>query len=108
MRDPLFCFSTEYLKYRTKPPRILPTLLKFRSLPGLMLVGVLGTAVLVGIQYPTPGVTLFIGVFIGAAARDLGLAINLKKSWPVLSQLLDWSKIEEIAGKKMRDEHDAT
>jgi hypothetical protein len=99
MQDPLLRFSMEYLKYRTKPPRVVPLLLKLGSLPGLALLGAVGTIALIAVQYPTPGVTLFIGICIGAAARDLGLAIRQKRYWPVLSQLLDWNKVEEIVGK---------
>jgi len=74
------------------------------SLLGLALVGAIGTTALVAIQCPTPGVSLFLGVCIGAAARDLGMATNQRRYWPVFSQLLDWSKIEEVTGKA-RDEH---
>ena len=96
MKDPLLYFAKGYSRYRQTPPSVIRLLLKPTSLPGVLLVGILGVAILVALQLPIGWPLLYAGIFIGAAARDLGFAMKAAKAWPVLNQLLDWTKIEEI------------
>jgi len=78
------------------PPTVMALLLKPASLPCLALMGVLGTTALAALQLPT-ACALFTGVCIGAAARDLGIALKVVKHWPIQCELLDWQKVEEAA-----------
>jgi hypothetical protein len=38
-----------------------------------------------------------VGVLIGVALRDFGIARAQKKVWPVQQKLLDWDKVERMA-----------
>ena len=42
-------------------------------------------------------VVLFAGIIIGALLSELATAIDRTKRWPVLSMIIDWQKVEEIA-----------
>jgi len=60
-------------------------------------VCLIGTALLfmldIGIGFPA----IYLGLFIGAFARDLGWFISIKKSWPFTEKVIDWQKVEELA-----------
>ncbi len=82
---------------RHKPPTITRLLLHWSSLPGLTLVGVASVVALLALDLPTPVPMLMAGIFLGAAARDLGIAIKTVRFWPMQQELLDWPKIEALA-----------
>ncbi len=102
MKDPLLYFAKTYSRYRQTPPGILSMLLKPTSLPGLAVVTGFGALILVAFEFPVAGPLLLIGIFIGAAARDLGFAMKATRAWPHLNQLLDWTKIEGIVAEANR------
>jgi hypothetical protein len=40
---------------------------------------------------------LMVGIFLGAALRDLGIAVKAVRFWPIQQELFDWPKIEVLA-----------
>ena len=82
---------------RRKPPSIAGLLLAWSSLPLLAVMGVVGVVVLVALDLPTPVPMLVAGVCLGAALRDLGIAIKAVRFWPIQQELFDWPKIEALA-----------
>jgi hypothetical protein len=82
---------------RHRPPTITRLLLHWSSLPGLTLVGVVGVAALVALGIPSPVPMLVVGIFLGAALRDAGIARRTVRFWPIQQELFDWPKIEALA-----------
>ncbi len=82
---------------RHKPPTISSLLLHWSSLPGLTLVGVVVVVPMLALDLPTFGPMLIAGICLGAACRDLGIAIRAVRFWPIQKELLDWPKIDALA-----------
>ena len=99
MKSPLVSFARIYLQRKVSPPTVMGLLLKPTSLPGLALLGVLSAAAFVALGLPAAWPIFFVGICIGAAARDLGIAIRTVKYWPIQVQLLHWQKIEVVAAE---------
>lgn len=68
-------------------PRYAVTVLLYSAL--------IGTAVLAELY--SVGVFTF-GLIVGAFARDLGWFMSIRKSWPFTEKVVDWDKVEELAG----------
>ncbi len=82
---------------RLKPPTIVSLLFAWRSLPLLTLMGILGVLILVAVDVPIPVTTLVVGMLLGAALRDAGIARRAARLWPMQKELFDWPKIEALA-----------
>ena len=82
---------------RLRPPTILGLLLSWSSLP-LLVVGLLiGVVVPIIRDVLDPVLMLAAGILLGAALRDLGIAIKVVRFWPIQQELLDWPKIEALS-----------
>jgi hypothetical protein len=82
---------------RVKPPTIASLLFAWSSLPLLTLVGVVGVLVLIAVDVPSPVTMLVVGMLLGAALRDAGIARRAARLWPIQEELFDWPKIEALA-----------
>ena len=82
---------------RLKPPTLVSLLFAWSSLPLLMLVGIVCVLLLIAVDVPSPVTTLVVGMFLGAALRDLGIARRAACLWPIQKELFDWPKIEALA-----------
>jgi hypothetical protein len=89
-------------KARLKPPTVLSLLFVWSSLPLLTLVGVVGVSVLVAVDVPTPVTMLVVGMLLGAALRDVGIARRAVRLWPIHQELFDWPKIEQLRDQVQR------
>ncbi len=72
-------------------------LFAWRSLPLLTLMGILGVLILVAVDVPIPVTMLVVGMLLGAALRDAGIARRAARLWPIQQELFDWPKIEGLA-----------
>ena len=88
---------------RRRPPTIARLLLAWSSLPLLAMMAVVGVVALVALDVPPPVPMLLAGICLGAALRDLGIAIKTVRFWPIQQELFDWPKIEALA-QGMADE----
>lgn len=96
MNTLLVRFAKLYIQRKASPPTVISLLLRPTSFPSLVVLAALGTMVFVAIKLPSVWIGLIVGLCIGAAARDLGIAIKAVKYWPAQSELMDWAKIEEV------------
>jgi hypothetical protein len=46
-------------------------------------------------EYPGPGWTA-VGMFIGAALRDINMIRRSNRLWPILDRIIDWSKVADL------------
>lgn len=90
-------FIRKLTQARNKPPTVLSLLLTWPGFPLLFIVGVASVAILSSLDLPAAVPLLMAGVFIGAALRDLGLALKSVRLWPVQRELLDWQKVDDLA-----------
>ena len=87
---------------RQNPPTVLRTLLQWTSIPLLLIVGAVGSAVLVFLTSPSgSGLTShwpvgFAAMFLGAVLRDVGLARKVARLWLPQSHFIDWDKVNEF------------
>ncbi len=84
-------------KARLRPPTVARLLLAWSSLPLLVVAGAVGIVALVGLGVPSPVPTLIGGICLGAALRDVGIALRAARLWPIHQELFDWQKIEAMA-----------
>lgn len=95
--------AAKYSKARISPPTVLRTLCTWPRLPGLAIVGTVSTATIGYLsQVPDSGISThwIVGcaaIFVGAACRDIGLAIRVVRFWPAHSQFIDWNKVDEFS-----------
>jgi hypothetical protein len=57
------------------------------------------------------GILFISGLVIGGVARDAGWFLQGKRLWPLYEQVIDWSKVRQIAEKETTDppsEHNLT
>ena len=85
------------IRARLKPPTIASLLLLWPSLPGLAFVGVVSVVALVALGLPSPVSILIAGMFLGAALRDVGIAVRAARYWPIRQDLFDWRRIDSLA-----------
>ena len=82
---------------RLKPPTISSLFLSSLLTLFLLVFGVIiGVLTLFARDLPT-AVPMLAGICLGAALRDLGIAIKAVRFWPIQQKLLDWPKIEALA-----------
>ncbi|MCY2987210.1 MAG: hypothetical protein NTY19_04990 [Planctomycetota bacterium] len=82
---------------RLKPPTVVSLLFAWHSLPLLTLMGIVGVLILVAVDVPSPVTMLVVGMLVGAALRDVGIARRAARLWPIQEELFDWQKIEALA-----------
>jgi hypothetical protein len=88
---------------RSTPPTVIGSLSQWRGTQMTMLVGVVGTAVLMYLaNLPRLGVTAHFSIGLaamvfGAVLRDIGLARRIKRTWPAQSHFIDWDKVDEFS-----------
>ena len=99
MEDRLVYVAKMFLQHRLSPPTVMGLLLKPTSLPVLIVTGIVAVGALSALGLPLAWLCLIAGVCIGAAARDLGVAIKIVKYWPFQIELMDWHKIEDVASR---------
>lgn len=87
---------------RVRPPTVISVLSAWGAWPLLAAVGVLSITVLGVLEVPTTVTIFMVGLFAGAALRDLGIALKTVRFWPIQKELLDWQKIDEVS--KLLDE----
>ncbi len=83
-------------KARLRPPTVLRLLLHWSSLPLLVPLGVASVVVLDALGLPSPIAALMAGICLGAALRDLGIALRAVRFWPIQRDLFDWQKIDAL------------
>ena len=87
---------------RLKPPTVVSLLFAWSSLPLLTLTGIVGVSVLVAVDMPIPVTMLVVGMLLGAALRDVGIARRAARLWPIQQELFDWPKIESLRNQVQR------
>jgi len=60
-------------------------------------MGIVGVLLLVAVDVPIPVTMLVVGMLLGAALRDVGIARRNARLWPIQQELFDWPKIEALA-----------
>jgi len=83
-------------KARLRPPTVASLLLHWGSLPSLVPLGVVSVVALDAVGLPSPVAALVAGICLGAALRDLGIALRAVRLWPIQQELFDWQKIDAL------------
>ena len=85
-----------WLKFRDKPMRVGALFWANRRAYLLMLIlfGLLGW--LAYSAFGWTGASYVVVAFIVAVARDLGYFIRSARAWPLLRQLIDWTRVETL------------
>ena len=68
----------------------------------IMLLAIPG---LIWFFYGFSSASLFVGMALGAFARDVGQILRFKRFWPMLHSVLDWNAVEQrlASGKEYPD-----
>lgn len=89
-----------YQAYHANAPTVGGILRRLMKLYLIMLIVVVATLTVVTLtgsfSDALPWAGLLIGLVSGAALRDLGHVRIAVRVWPVLSQVLDWQKIDVL------------
>ena len=99
-----------YLSMRDKPPtylrlfaRMIPSYLILCSVPILAFMGVMVLRSTIWVIPLLAGV-LFVGFLLGVLTRDLGIFRRTILIWPVLSDIINWERVEQLLDDSSLDD----
>src|SRR5687767_972843 len=88
--------ATKLLKARNELPSVMR--LRWPAVPLLIVVGSVSVVALVALGMPESVIFVTAGMYVGAALSAFGFARKVSRLWPIQRELLDWPKIEAVAG----------
>ena len=84
-----------YAKYQTKPLTLFSIIRPFWIMWLLLLIPLAAGCWCIWAGWPAIGWVL-IGASIGAFLRDLNRILSLFCTWPVLHEIINWERLEEL------------
>lgn len=86
--------------FQTHPPTFFSILRKAWFYP-VVAISVLSVLSFIQIKTPGfPGLQVLIGFVLGATVRTIVLIGVSTRIWPLLSQLINWDKVKELANQQ--------
>ena len=88
-----------YLQFRGKPMSVF-ALVCFNRRMLINVTAIAAAAIGLMIYLANPFmVWLFVSAYVAIVLRDLGYFLKWSLAWPFTSELLDWSKVEQLASE---------
>ena len=89
-----------YLAHKDKKLTMTSMWIFNAKLYALLLIGSLAIAVILYLTVGGPVTAICVSLIVGTLARDVGTFRKSVMNWPLLNEIIDWKKAEELSADR--------